>query len=68
MLEPQDDIPQEQPIYIALRNICQDYPAGGGILKELLQNADDAGASSVVSTVHFSFIPRITNELLEIRS
>jgi hypothetical protein len=33
---------------VLLRSICLDYPAGCGILRELLQNADDAGASRVV--------------------
>ncbi|KAH7311155.1 sacsin-like protein, partial [Rhexocercosporidium sp. MPI-PUGE-AT-0058] len=31
----------------ALKNICRDYPAGGTVLRELLQNADDAGATEV---------------------
>ncbi|TVY34994.1 Sacsin [Lachnellula subtilissima] len=38
---------QVQPITTTLRNICHDYPAGGTILRELLQNADDAGATEV---------------------
>src|SRR5204862_915559 len=38
-----------QRITTALKNICRDYPPGGGILRELLQNADDAGATEVVS-------------------
>lgn len=49
-VKPTLRIPQTQPITVALRNICRDYPAGGGILRELLQNADDAGASYVVSS------------------
>ena len=40
---------------IVLRSICRDYPAGGGILRELLQNADDAGASSVVRRLPLLF-------------
>lgn len=39
---------QVHPLTTALKNICRDYPAGGGVLRELLQNADDAGATSVV--------------------
>ncbi|QSZ28753.1 hypothetical protein DSL72_003258 [Monilinia vaccinii-corymbosi] len=39
--------PQVQSITNALKNICRDYPAGGAVLRELLQNADDAGASTV---------------------
>ncbi|TVY68700.1 Sacsin [Lachnellula suecica] len=38
---------QRQSITTALRNICRDYPAGGTVLRELLQNADDAGATEV---------------------
>ncbi|KAM3067186.1 hypothetical protein ACMFMG_005445 [Clarireedia jacksonii] len=38
---------QTQSKINALKNICREYPAGGGILRELLQNADDAGASTV---------------------
>lgn len=45
---PKGHSPQIQPMTVALRNICRDYPAGGAILRELLQNADDAGASNVV--------------------
>jgi sacsin len=39
---------QTQCLTTALKNICRDYPAGGGVLRELLQNADDAGATEVV--------------------
>jgi hypothetical protein len=42
---------QTQSITNALKNICREYPAGGGILRELLQNADDAGASVVVRSL-----------------
>ena len=31
-----------------LRGLLEDYPAGVSILKELLQNADDAGAKLIV--------------------
>lgn len=51
MVDPVGHSPQSQPITVALKNICRDYPAGGGVLRELLQNADDAGASSVVSSI-----------------
>jgi sacsin len=47
-LETIDDNPQIQRLTIALKNICRDYPAGGTVLRELLQNADDAGATVVV--------------------
>jgi sacsin len=43
------DNAQKQSLTAALRNICRDYPAGGISLRELLQNADDAGATEVVS-------------------
>jgi sacsin len=49
-LKPIADNRQRQPLTVALKNICRDYPAGGGVLRELLQNADDAGATVVVST------------------
>lgn len=47
---------------VALRSICRDYPAGGGILRELLQNADDAGASSVRLVLDLNSYP--TDNLL----
>lgn len=46
-LAPEWDNAQYQPVTIVLRNIIQDYEAGGGILLELCQNADDAGASKI---------------------
>ena len=45
---PRRQNPQHQPLTVSLRKICRDYPAGAGVLRELLQNADDAGASTVV--------------------
>ncbi|XP_057192880.1 sacsin-like [Triplophysa rosa] len=36
------------PFIDYLKEILRRYPDGGQILKELIQNADDAGASSVV--------------------
>lgn len=39
---------QKQRLTTALKNICRDYPAGGTVIRELLQNADDAGATEVV--------------------
>ena len=38
---------QIQPIHVAIRNLIHDYPRDEGILKELIQNADDGGASEV---------------------
>jgi sacsin len=49
--QPTKQNPQRQSLTVALRKICKDYPAGAGILKELLQNADDAGASTIVSLI-----------------
>ncbi|ERF72113.1 hypothetical protein EPUS_02904 [Endocarpon pusillum Z07020] len=53
--QPKKQAPQRQPLTVALRKICRDYPAGAGILKELLQNADDAGASTVKFTLDTHF-------------
>jgi sacsin len=49
--KPIGDNKQKQPLTVALRNITREYSAGPGVLKELLQNADDAGASTVVSSL-----------------
>lgn len=49
-LKPIDDNPQVQRLTTALKNICREYPAGGTVLRELLQNADDAGATELVRT------------------
>ncbi|KAG9233666.1 hypothetical protein BJ875DRAFT_484948 [Amylocarpus encephaloides] len=38
---------QRQSVTTTLKSLCCDYPAGGGVLHELLQNADDAGAQTV---------------------
>jgi sacsin len=45
---------QVQLLTTALKNICRDYPAGGTVLRELLQNADDAGATEVVCNFRLS--------------
>jgi sacsin len=47
-LQPIAHNAQVQRLTTALKNICRDYPAGGTVLRELLQNADDAGATDVV--------------------
>ncbi|XP_014116251.1 PREDICTED: sacsin-like [Pseudopodoces humilis] len=45
----QDTFCQRAPIFLDyLHSILQKYPDGGQILKELVQNADDAGAHEVV--------------------
>ncbi|WP_287523956.1 hypothetical protein [Okeania sp. SIO2C2] len=38
---------QSEPLIPRLRGIIRDYPEGVGILKELIQNADDAKATRV---------------------
>ena len=42
-----DDVGQSEPLVKRLKNILRDYKDGLTIIKELLQNADDAGASEV---------------------
>jgi sacsin len=62
VVQPRKQNPQHQPLTVSLRKICRDYPAGSGVLKELLQNADDAGASTVVRvTQRFSISPTYAN-------
>ncbi|XP_065181452.1 sacsin-like [Sycon ciliatum] len=38
---------QAEPLTIRLRNLLREYPMGITVLKELVQNADDAGASRI---------------------
>ena len=59
--QPRRQNPQHQALTVTLKNICRDYPAGGGILRELLQNADDAGASEMVSVGMYSPALPFTN-------
>lgn len=40
-------IAQHEPLTVRLRNLVQGYPKGFGVIKEFLQNADDAGATAV---------------------
>ena len=35
------------PLTVYLHGLVRDYPKGIGIIKEFIQNADDAGASTV---------------------
>jgi len=39
---------QEEPLTVRLSGLLTEYPPGDSTLKELLQNADDAGARVVV--------------------
>ena len=45
---------QEEPLTVRLGGLLTEYPPGISTLKELLQNADDAGAKSIVIFL-FSF-------------
>ena len=42
---------QSEPLIARLRGIIRDYPEGVGIIKELIQNADDAQATKVEITL-----------------
>ena len=42
-----EDFGQRSDLTDIIRNILRDYPPGATIYKELLQNADDAGARTV---------------------
>ena len=42
---------QSEPLIARLRGIIRDYPEGVGIIKELIQNADDAKATKVEITL-----------------
>ena len=42
-----EDVGQNEPLTVRLKNILKDYKDGLTIIKELLQNADDAGASEM---------------------
>lgn len=46
---------QSEPLIARLRGIIRDYPEGVGILKELIQNADDAKATRVEITLDWRF-------------
>ena len=65
---PKQNFQQRQPITTTLRNICQSYPTST-CLRELLQNADDAGASEIEYVLdtksYFSEGPLLHDELQE---
>lgn len=46
-----EDFGQYEPLVVRLAGIIRDYPEGVGIIKELIQNADDAKASRVEITL-----------------
>ena len=43
-----------EPLTKRLSGLLKEYPPGITILRELLQNADDAGATKVVFSIHLS--------------
>ena len=45
------DFGQKVDLTASIRNILRNYPEGTAILKELVQNADDAGARSISFTL-----------------
>ena len=49
-----------EPITTRLRNILKEYKEGIGVFKELIQNADDAGASKVCFLVDWRQGPTAT--------
>lgn len=42
-----EDVGQHEPLTVRLKNILRDYKDGLTIIKELIQNADDAGATEI---------------------
>ncbi|KAK3895084.1 hypothetical protein Pcinc_001179 [Petrolisthes cinctipes] len=51
---------QKEPLTTRLRNILQDYPYDSGIMKELLQNADDSGATEIAFIIDLRHLPTDT--------
>ena len=51
-----------EPVTTRIHNILEDYKEGVSVFKELIQNADDAGASKVCFLVDWRFSP--TNRLM----
>lgn len=45
---------QVQPMTVVIRNICEQYPGGVTIPREMIQNSDDAGAQTVVRSPFFT--------------
>lgn len=43
-----EDFDIVEPLTTRLRGLLKEYPPGLNILRELLQNADDAGATTIV--------------------
>ncbi|MDY7023002.1 MAG: hypothetical protein SWJ54_16905, partial [Cyanobacteriota bacterium] len=55
---------QFEPLIARLRGIIRDYPEGVGIIKELIQNADDAKATQVEITLDWRThsVPKLPDE------
>ena len=43
-----------EPLTKRLSGLLKEYPPGITILRELLQNADDAGATKIVPPIHLN--------------
>jgi hypothetical protein len=50
-------IGQHEPLNVRLRNLIRGYPKGVGIIKEFLQNADDASATRVDIVMDWQVYP-----------
>ena len=48
---------QKEPLTTRLRNILDNYPCDIGIMKELLQNADDSGATEIAFIKDLRYLP-----------
>ena len=48
------DVGQQEPLIQRLKNILKDYKDGLTIIKELLQNADDAEATDILNIIYDS--------------
>lgn len=63
MIKPKRNNVQKQKLTVLLRSIISEYPAGGGVLRELCQNADDAGATELLFVLDENTYP--TEPLLD---
>ena len=54
------DFGQKVDLTASIRNILRNYPEGTAILKELIQNADDAGAHTISFTLDCRSHPSVT--------